>query len=335
MTENNNNSDYAIYCYDFHVGERSVINNDKDGNKFLPKAQKCFAKLFDLNTVEKLAKTDGNGKVTFYENDVLAKAGEVYLWRVNNRIEKEVVVKDGTDSKGIAVYKGKTVESLPPCNVIIDNRPDHCIIAIEKSTAFNCKTDTVRDFVLETFNRNLSDEFQLEMRIEAMMEPSEVWDFVHRRLYEENDYIEEFTFKFENSKKVMPKSAPEMKRARLKSMQRTLEISDALRGIFTMFFDRNSNKKISQKNKDMAEMVNLCCNKGYDIQIKFKNYKTYRINDYVKRFVNMDNNLLTEFRQNNSYLFGDNESLILWLDKVIETINKDKRESEIPKRRKK
>ena len=53
MTENKNNSDYAIYCYDFHVGERSVINNDKDGNKFLPKAQKCFAKLFDLNTVEK------------------------------------------------------------------------------------------------------------------------------------------------------------------------------------------------------------------------------------------------------------------------------------------
>ena len=49
----------------------------------------------------------------------------------------------------------------------------------------------------------------------------------------------------------------------------------------------------------------------------------------------MDDNLLTEFRQNNSYLFGDNESLILWLDKVIETINKDKRESEIPKRRKK
>ena len=98
-------------------------------------------------------------------------------------------------------------------------------------------------------------------------------------------------------------------------------------------FIRDNSWNVS--SKDMAEMVNLCCNKGYDIQIKFKNYKTYRINDYVKRFVSMDDNLLTEFRQNNSYLFGDNESLILWLNKVIETINKDKRESEIPKRRKK
>ena len=241
-------SEYAIYCYDFHVGDRTVVNNDKDGNKFLPIAQTCFAKQFDLMTVEKLAKTDANGKATFYENDVLAKSGEVYWWRVNNRIPKDVVVKDGKDSNGVNQYKATTVESLPPCNVIIDNRPGHCIIAIEKSTAFNSKPDTVRDFVLETFNRKLRDEFQLEMRIEAMMEPTEVWDFVHRKLFEEDDYIEEFTYKFENSKKVAPQSAPEMKSARLKSMKRTLEISDALKGIFTMIFNKESNKKISQKN---------------------------------------------------------------------------------------
>lgn len=328
-------SEYAIYCYDFHVGDRTVVNNDKDGNKFLPIAQTCFAKQFDLMTVEKLAKTDANGKATFYENDVLAKSGEVYWWRVNNRIPKDVVVKDGKDSNGVNQYKATTVESLPPCNVIIDNRPGHCIIAIEKSTAFNSKPDTVRDFVLETFNRKLSDEFQLEMRIEAMMEPTEVWDFVHRKLFEEDDYIEEFTYKFENSKKVAPQSAPEMKSARLKSMKRTLEISDALKGIFTMIFNKESNKKISQKNKDMAEMVNLCCNKGYDIIIKFHNFKTYRINDYVKRFILMRNEWLKDFRQDKKDIFDGKTSLVLWLDEVLEKINKDKRESETPKRRKK
>jgi len=327
-------ADYAIYCYDFHVGERTVLNHGKDGNKFLPIAQTCFAKQFDLMTVEKLAKTDSSGKATIYENDVLAKTGEVYWWRVNNRIPKDVVVKDGKDSSGVNQYKATTVESLPPCNVIIDNRPGHCLIAIEKSTAFSSKPDTVRDFVLETFNRKLGDEYQLEMRIEAMMEPTEVWDFVHRKIFEEDDYIEEFTFKFENSKKVTPSSAPEMKSARLKSMKRTLEISDALKGLFTMFFDREGNKKISQKNKDMAEMVNLCCNKGYDILIKFKNFKTYRINDYVKRYIRMDNKLLTEFRGDVKDFEG-NTTLVLWLDKVLETINKDKRESETPKRRKK
>ena len=335
MTMKKTCSEYAIYCYDFHVGERTVLNGDKDGNKFLPVAQTCFAKLFDMMTVDDLAKTDSSGKAIHYENDVMAKTGEVYWWRVNNRIAKDVVVKAGTDSSGVAVYEGSSVESLPPCNVIIDNRSEHCIIAIEKSIAFNNKPDAVRDIIHETFNRKLGDEFQLAMRIEAMMEPTEVWDFVHRKLFEEGDFIEELTFKFENSKKVAPMTAPEIKSSRLRSLHRTLEISDALRGVFTMFFDRDGNKNISQKNKDMAEMMNLCCNKGYDILIKFKNFKIYRINDYVKRYIRMGNNLLTEFRQENLNLFGDSNTLELWLDKVIETTNKEKRESETPKRRKK
>ena len=327
-------SDYAIYCYDFHIGECRVENAETDGNKFLPKAQTCFASLFDLKTVEKLAKTGSNGKAIIYENDVLAKTGEVYWWRVNNRISKDVVVRDGKDSSGANKYKETTVESLPPCNVIIDNRPNHCIIAIEKSTAFGSKPDRVRDFILETFNRKLGEKYNLEMRIEAMMEPTEVWDFVHRKLYEEGDYIEEFTYKFENSKRVAPMSVPEMKSARLKNMKRTLEISDALRGVLTMYFDRDGGKNISEKNRDMAEMVNLCCNKGYDILIKFKNYKTYRINDYVRRFISMENSMLLDFRQNTKF-FDGTMRLLLWLDKVMDTINKDKRESETPKRRKK
>lgn len=37
----------------------------------------------------------------------------------------------------------------------------------------------------------------------------------------------------------------------------------------------------------MAEMVRLCADNGYEICITFKDFKTYRINDYVKAFFPM------------------------------------------------
>ena len=126
----------------------------------------------------------------------------------------------------------------------------------------------------------------------------------------------------------------EVKSTRLKAMLKTVEISEALKGFFMMEFDQATCGKVSQKNKDLAEMVRLCGENGYDICITFKDYKTYRINDYVKAYYPMWHDELLRFSTGSLDLDGRN-ALEVWFDLVAEQTKEYVNESEVPKRRNK
>lgn len=84
----------------------------------------------------------------------------------------------------------------------------------------------------------------------------------------------------------------------------------------------------------MAEMVRLCAENGYDISILFKEFKTYRINDYVRAYYPMNDSVLQDFRAGTQTIEGKN-ALEDWFDIVIEHTKNYKNESEVPKRRNK
>ncbi len=332
----NEKSQYAIYKFDFHKATtRSIIaeSNGVDGTKYVKIAQKCFDSLFDQNTVDDLSKTNKNGEYSRLPNDVMAKSGDIYFWRVNNSQLKDLWTRNGKNSKGIDNYEKQEIESNPYGNVLIDNRPGSCLMAIEKSEAWS-DPDKLRDMLLHNFNTKLADKFDLEMRIEARMNPTDIWDFVHERIYEQGDYITKVSFTFQNPKKINKTNAMEVKSARLKAILRTTVISNALRGFFAMEFDRSTNNKISQKNKDMAEMVRLCGENGYDLCIKFKDFKTYRINDYVKAFYPLEKKKLDNFSIGAITIEGKTV-LEDWFDNITEQTKNYTNESEIPKRRNK
>ncbi len=332
------NAIYAIYKYDFHkASERSILAEAEgiDGAKNLKCAQTCFASLFDENTIDKLAKTNKKGEIkSTLPNDVLAKNNNIFIWRVNNSQWKEWWTKNGKDSSGIDSYERKEVESNPYCHVLIDNRPGIGIMAIEKSSAWGSNPNQLRDVILEHFNKELSDKFDLEMRIEAKMNPTDIWDFVHERLFVHGDYIRKVTFSFQNPKKTNNKNVSEVKSARLKAMLKTVEISNALKGFFMMDFDKDSNDKISQNNKDMAEMVRLCGENGYDISISFNEFKTYRINDYVRAYYPMKADVLQSCRTGEQTTDGAT-LLEDWFNLVEEQTKQYLNESEVPNRRNK
>lgn len=333
----NKKSFYAIYKYDFHRATQRTIEAEADkvdGAKYLKIAQKCFASLFDPKSIENLAKINKKGEAKILPNDVMAKCGDILVWRVNNSQIKEWWRRSGKDSNGIDIYELQELESNPYCNVLIDNRPGICIMAIEKSAAWGSKPDILRDMILDNFNRILANKFDLEMRIEARMNPTEIWDFVHERIYEHQDYIRKVSFVFQNPKRINKTKATEVKSARLKGMLRTVEISEALRGFFLMEFDQSTSDKFSKKNKDLAEMVRLCGENGYDISITFKDYKTYRINDYVKAYYPMTNDVLKRFGVGSFTLEGKTD-LEDWFDLVYKQTKEYVNESEVPKRRNK
>ena len=332
-----NKSLYAIYKYDFHQATQRTIQAEADGidgTKYIKNAQTCFASLFDQNSIDNLSKINKKGEAARLPNDVMAKRSDILIWRVNNSQLKEWWKQSGKDGKGIDKYVRDEIESNPYCYVLIDNRPGVCLIAIEKSSACGSKPDLLRDMLLENLNPILADKFDLEMRIEARMNPKDIWEFVHERLFEHNDYIRKVSFMFQNPKKINKSDAMEVKSRRLKAMLKTVEISDALKGFFTMEFDKHTNGKISEKNKDMAEMVRLCAENGYDISITFKEFKTYRINDYVRAYYPMTLDVLRGFSIN-SRTFDNKTELEKWFDMVAEQTKEYVNESEVPKRRNK
>lgn len=186
--------------------------------------------------------------------------------------------------------------------------------------------------LLDNFNRILADRYDLAMRIESRMKPTEIWQFVYDRIYEHGDYIRRVTFTFQNPKKINKSKTTEIKSARVKAIVRTAEISKAIKGFYTLEFDKNSHGNISPKNRDMAEMVRLCADNGYEISITFKDFKTYRINDYVKAFFPMTKEMLNDF-SNGQHILDGRSILEQWFDIIEEQTQDYVNEDEIPKRR--
>lgn len=333
---NKTKSLYAIYKFDFHKSSHTSLQaaaDGKDGTKYVKQAQTCFASLFDQNSIEKLAKINKKGEViAMLPNDVLAKADGIFLWRVNNSQYKDWWKRSGKDQKGFDKYEKDEIESNPYCYVLIDNRPGVGLMAIEKSSAWGGKPDLLRDVILENFNRMLADLFDLEMRIEARMNPKDIWDFVHERLTVHGDFVRKISFSFQNPKKINKSNSSEINSAHLKALLKTVEASDALKGLFTMEFDKNTNGKISQQNKDMAEMVRLCSENGYDISITFKEFKTYRINDYVRAYYPLTFEVIQSFNTGTRDFFVRTE-LEEWFNLINEQTKDYVNESEVPKRR--
>ncbi|WP_155267555.1 hypothetical protein [Xylanibacter ruminicola] len=264
----------------------------------------------------------------------MAKADDIFLWRVNNSQFKDWWKRSGKDPKGFDTYEKDEIESNPYCYVLIDNRPGVGLMAIEKSSAWGSNPDQLRDVILENFNRMMGELFDLEMRIEARMNPKDIWEFMHERIYEHNDYVRKVSFSFQNPKKINKSKGMEINSAHLKAMLKTVEISDALKGFFTMEFDKNSNGKISQANKDMAEMVKLCSENGYDISITFKEFKTYRINDYVRAYYPLTFEVLHNFSIGTRD-FDNMTGLETWFNLINEQTKNYLNESEVPTRRNK
>lgn len=326
---------YAIYKYDFHQAPQRSIQaeaNGADGAKYLKKAQECFQALFDQNAIDNLFKESKKNGATRLPNDVMAKKNGIIVWRVNNSQTKDWWARNGKDSKGIDRYEKQEIESNPYCMVLIDNRPGQCIMAIEKSAAWANNPDKLRDILLHCLNVAMADRFDLEMRIEARMNPSEIWEFMNDRIYHHHDYVKNLTFEFLNPDKINKTNDAEVKSTALKAMRKTLKISKALKGLFTMEFDQQTQEAISRKNRELAEMVRLCGENGYNIKVTFKDYKVYRINEYVKAYYDMKSEVIDGFRDGAPSLNGKFD-IEEWFDAVEEQTKEYKNESEIRRRR--
>lgn len=321
---------YYIYKIDFFKDpQKGLYNQDQNVDANLKIAEKLMLSLFDENTIKQIYKFKQDKDSIIYPNDVMCPIKwNVIWWRVNNVQLKNLVRKKGKNAQGQDVYEDESENSYPYSQVVVDLRPEYLQIAIEKTPAWS-NTDKLASILQESFNRLMSSQWGVSVSISARMEPTKFWDYVHKQIYENNDYIKKISFCFKNPK--LARSAEGLrKNSRLKNMARVAEMSGAIKSFYAMHFDRHvDRKRISEKNRDLAEMVSLCGDKAYDLTVNFAKVKLYKSDEAVKACFPLPTDYLHTFAID-AVNINNTLDLIDWLDEVDRQIKRNRYVEDTP-----
>lgn len=137
---------YILYRYQFSPIQSNVqslfpVNVDKmSDEELMQKKQVLFASLFDENVELKFKK--GNKR---YNHKMLFCQGGFFVFKIAN--DKSVNLEEN--------FTKCKHDYSPSCNVIIDNRKDIQIIAVEEKKNVFKSTDVVSSILQDTFSKDL------------------------------------------------------------------------------------------------------------------------------------------------------------------------------------
>ena len=178
---------FTIYTYLF-----KPINEPQEPDLFSPEVkvdeslamkQELLGELFKAESKLRFSRSrnNGDGESKQFEHMIVAQSDGIVVMRLANTTQ-QVHEKD---------FNRWTEEDNPSLYVIIDNRKDKQIIAIENRPQAFSETQTVAHIMEETFNRRLWSK-RLQVQINAKYRTREFWDVVS----EYDQGIASVTFKF-------------------------------------------------------------------------------------------------------------------------------------------
>ncbi len=275
-----------------------------------------------------LRKIMQNGSSEPYSMSILRNDNDIVIMRLSNPKWKQLVDVNQEDY-GLTTF--------PTCHVIIDNRDGVGQIVIEQcSESFGKHTDKVRD-LLELWLQAALEDYKLDIEIRAKMRVGEFWDIVNENI-RLNDPVKSVKFMFPNPKEVTPVASPSQELTEgLIQLEKMGKAMNALSGVLTYVADKDSSLNLDQTQEDMANMVMLCCENGYDLQVNFRKYGLFRYGDEGRLIQEMPPLTLEHYVKGESEIGEDGAqefALIHWLDDLIQFTNKYGHDKVTKRRRK-
>lgn len=317
---------YAIYKYVFTVPEQGNLFSTKTGLNVFDDAQRHFA-----NVLKESMTIPGSMLNDDEEEDYTIEPfhchDDVMVLLVcnvkHNRYREKLVDKEFT--------------SHPGCFVIVDNRPGVTMMAIEKSTAFNGKTEKVRNLLLIALKEKL-DAYGLTIDINARIRPGTFWEIVNTQCRQLKDIVKKVCFNFPNPSRQGPIDADEEMKDRLAQTAAIIGAVNAVKGTLTMEGSENDPMVLEEKVEDLAQMVRLCEADGYDMSVHFKQYGVYRYGADAQVYMNLDETIFKNFINGVTELGledGQQFSFYAWLNNNVELTKNCKDDTPTAKQRRK
>ena len=243
-------SKYILYRYQFSPIQSNVQSmfpveaENMSDEELMQKKQVLFASLFDENVELKFKK--GN---KFYNHKILFCQGGFFVFKIAN--DKSVNLEEN--------FTKCKHEYSPSCNVIIDNRKDVQIIAVEEKKNVFKSTDVVSSILQDTFSKYLQS-YRLSIDIRRIYDETDFWTIVAGN----RDSIEKVRFRF--SYPNLPALNKNVKEAIAEVAKSTASGNTE----FTLEAQKGYSLNVSKKDSNLSSLVQMSADGGEEIKIKIK-----------------------------------------------------------------
>lgn len=302
--------DYVLFIFLFNKIEKpNLLFRDENGELIKLSAQQHLDRLLIGTSVLGFNRKEKDGTFTRPSNRIEAKIDDIIFLRLCSR-------------KNVTIWKDyeKTKEvNKPYCNIIIDNRPGIAQLAIEKNGAFGTNGPDKVVEIISTYMNNALAPFGYEIEITRKLRTVEVWDMVAERV-KVDDPVKSVKLDFHDPSKTEAIDATDEQMRQVKLLLSLAKDMGAVNSNYQVMDADKGTLILYKQQKDLAGMVALCTNNGWDIEIRFKNFGVYRTNTKQGAVFSMKDSILTEFICGDVELYGNDgqgkSNLVEWLDNV-------------------
>ncbi len=257
-----------------------------------------------LGVKEAKVKGTGEDKITTYEahgSEVLQNKNHIIAFKVQRNGTKKVDTVD---------WEKEDVPHHPSVRVLIDNREDRQIIAIENNSGF--KAEKAYELLKSHFNNNLKD-YYVRFECYPLLKKADFWESVDEIKHRFNDFIKRVQFDF-----VGVERSGAMFSDKLSSFLNI--INSAHGGIFMDFTDTD---QLNRAKDDIVNMAELCYrNKDYNLTVKFRDFGSFCYGQKIKAQWGLDDDKIDKFSkkyiQMDMFDVGDKafNDIAEWFDKI-------------------
>lgn len=275
-----------------------------------------------------LFRTRQNGGKEPVPNCVLRNENGIALIRIHNK--EKFTIFDLPENTGHEVKDCVGIQhfSYPFAYVVVDYRDGKCQLAIEKTSAWDSKTVTIRYCLEKFFNDKLADSMGITTTLNEKTERKDFEKFIDQQTIDHGDVIESFTFQYVNIKRTPTARIPESMTEQMDMYSKILEVYGALSGVTTM----NMGPMVdNEKLKQLSTVVAYSTDNAFDLVVKLKDYGEYSCREGVVAKYPMNEVVISHFKNSiTPDKVTSDFDLETWLDDVFEKVRKGKDGEEIP-----
>lgn len=323
-------SDYILHSIDLTVSPQldffGLVEEDKPVDKY---PNYYLGKIIGSvgNELDLFRTRQGDGK-EHIPNCVLRNEGGIALIRIHNKENFTLFELPENTGNEVKDCVGVTKSSYPFGYVVIDYRDGKCQLAIEKTSAWDNKTVTIRYSLEKFFNDMLSDSWGITTKIKEKSVRKDFEKFIDQRTIDHGDMIESFTFEFVNEKRKPTVRIPESLTEQMEIYSKVLEFYGAISSVTTV----NMGAKVdNEKLKQLSSVLAYSADNAFNLMVKFKDYGEYSCKDGVVAKYPMNDAVISNFKD---FITPDivtsDFDLRSWLDVVFEKVKEGKDDEEIP-----
>ncbi len=261
-------------------------------------------------------------------NYVLRNEDGIALIRIHNKESYTIYNLPENTKNEVKDCIGVSQSSYPFGYVVVDYRDGRCQVAIEKTSAWDSKTVTIRYSLENFFNDKLADSVGITTTLKEKKLRKNFEQFIDQRTIDHGDVIESFTFEYVNEKRKPTVRIPESLTEQMEMYTKILEFYGAISSVTTVNMDSVvDNEKLKQLSTVLAYSVD----NAFDLVVKFKDFGEYSCKDGVVAKYPMNDVVISNFKDFvNPDIVNADFDLRSWLDEVFMKVKEGKDDEEIP-----